>query len=53
MITNAFISIASGGKFSVINGGKLVMRTNTEFNAPLGAIIDIQHGDIISASNFQ
>ena len=34
------------------NGGKIVMRTNTDFEAPVGAILDITHGEIIGSNNF-
>ena len=52
VLTNAKISLQPGGKITIINGGKIVMRTNTDFSAPVGAIIDIQNGEIIRSNDF-
>ena len=34
------------------NGGKIVMRTDTDFNAPVGALVDISHGEILRSNDF-
>lgn len=52
VLTNAKINLQSGGKISIINGGKIVMRTNTDFSAPVGAFIEIQNGEIIRSNDF-
>ena len=51
-MTNAKISFASGSKITLKNSGKLVMRTNTEFSVPTGAIADIQNGEILRSNDF-
>ncbi len=52
VVTNVKIDFASGGKITLKNGGKLVMRTNTDFNVPIGAIADIQNGEILRSNDF-
>ena len=52
VVTNAAISMASGGKITLKNGGKLVMRTNTDFIVPTGALADIQNGEILRSNDF-
>ena len=52
VLTNAKINLQSGGKITIMNGGKIVMRTNTDFSVPVGAIVDIQNGEIIRSNNF-
>ena len=52
VLTNARISLQPGGKITITNGGKIVMRTNEDFNAPVGAIVDIQNGEIIRSNDF-
>lgn len=52
VVTNADINMASGGKITLINGGKLVMRTNTDFIVPTGALADIQDGEILRSNDF-
>lgn len=51
-ITNADISFATGGKLTIKNGGKLVMRTNTDFVAPVGALVEIENGEICKSNDF-
>ena len=51
-MTNVNISFEPGGKLTLKNGGKLVMRTNTDFNAPTGALVDITCGQIIRSNDF-
>jgi hypothetical protein len=51
-VTNACFNIASGGKLTLKNGGKLIMRTNTDLNIPVGAIADISNGEILRSSDF-
>ena len=34
------------------NGDKLVMRTNTDFEAPSGAIVEVENGEICSSNDF-
>lgn len=52
VVTNADISMASGGKITIINGGKMVMRTNSDFNVPTGAFADVQCGEIICSNDY-
>lgn len=52
VITNANIIFASGGKLTIKNGGKLVMRTSTNFYAPIGALLDITNGEILRSNEF-
>ena len=52
VITNADIDFATGGKMKIINGGKLVMRTNTDFEAPVGAIVEVENGEICRSNDF-
>lgn len=52
VLTNAKFILQSGSKITLKNGGKIVMRTNTDFEAPVGAILDITHGEIIGSNNF-
>lgn len=52
VITNADINFAAGGKLTVKNGGKLVMRTNTNFEVPLGAVVDVENGSIRKSNDF-
>ena len=52
VVTNANISLSSGGKVTLKNGGKLVMRTNTSFVVPIGALADITHGEILRSNDF-
>jgi hypothetical protein len=52
IITNANIEFATGGKLTIRNGGKLVMRTNTDFVAPIGAIVEIENGEICRSDEF-
>ena len=52
VITNADIIYAAGGKLTIKNGGKLVMRTNTNFDVPIGAIADIENGLICKSNDF-
>lgn len=53
VVTNANISLSSGGKVTLKNGGKLVMRTNTDFVVPTGALADILHGEILRSNGYQ
>ena len=52
VITNADIDFSTGGKLTIKNGGKLVMRTNTDFEAPSGAIVEVENGEICSSNDF-
>ena len=52
-VSNADITMTSGSRLKIINGGKIIMRTNTNFEVPLGAIVDIQHGEIIRSDDFR
>lgn len=52
VITNANLSFTTGGKLEIKCGGKLVMRTNVTFNAPLGALVEINNGEIIKSCDF-
>ena len=52
VITNVKLNMASGSKLTLRNNGKLVMRTNTDFYAPAGALVDIESGEIIRSNDF-
>lgn len=52
VITNVKINLASGSKLTLKNHGKLVMRTNTDFYAPVGALVDMEYGEIIRSNDF-
>ncbi|MBR5039168.1 MAG: hypothetical protein IKX65_10675 [Prevotella sp.] len=52
VITNADIAFSTGGKLKIKNGGKLVMRTNTDFEAPIGALVEIEDGMICKSNDF-
>ena len=52
VITNADIDFSTGGKLTIKNGGKLVMRTNTDFEAPTGALVEIENGEICKSNDF-
>ena len=52
VITNADIDLVAGGKLTIKNGGKLVMRTNTDFEAPIGALVEIESGGICRSNDF-
>lgn len=52
VITNAEILLSAGSQFELMNGGTVVLRTNTSFSAPTGAIVDISHGRIINSTDF-
>ena len=52
VITNAYIAFSSGGKLTIKNGGKLVMRTNTDFEAPIGALVEIEDGEICRSNDY-
>lgn len=45
-LTNAVINVSPGGKLTIRNNGKVVMRTNTIFSAPIGALVYIESGGI-------
>jgi hypothetical protein len=52
VLTNAKFVFESGGKLTIKNGGKIVMRTNNIFNPPSGAIVNIINGQIIGSNDF-
>lgn len=52
VITNANIDLAVGGKLTIKNGGKLVMRTNTDFLTPKGALVEIESGSICRSNDY-
>ena len=52
VITNADIDLAAGGKLTIKNGGKLIMRTGTDFKAPIGTLVDIENGAICNSNDF-
>lgn len=47
LITNVNINLVAGSKLTIKNGGTMVMRTNTDFVAPVGALVDVIGGQII------
>lgn len=52
VITNACVIMSSGSKLTIKNGGKLIVKTNTTFNAPLGATVDVLNGGIFRSEDF-
>ncbi len=52
VVTNAEIIMSSGSQLTIENDGILVKRTNTSLEAPLGAIVDVQHGKILKSNDF-
>jgi C1A family cysteine protease len=52
VVTNTDIAFSTGGKLKIKNGGKLVMRTNTDFEAPIGALVEIEDGIICKSNDF-
>ena len=52
VVTNTNIAFSTGGKLKIKNGGKLVMRTNTDFEAPIGALVEIEDGIICRSNDF-
>lgn len=52
VITNANVIILAGGKLTIKNNGKMVMRTKTDFHAPVGAFVVIEHGEIRRSHDF-
>lgn len=52
IITNADINFEVGGKLTIKNGGKLIMRTNTDFVVPIGGMADIENGSICRSNEF-
>ena len=52
VVTNTAINLAQGSQLRITNGGKLVMRTNTDFEAPSGAVVEIEQGEIIGSNDF-
>lgn len=53
VISNAMVNITFGGKITIKNGGKMVLRTNTIFEAPIGSIIKIENGEICKSTDFK
>lgn len=45
------IDLSVGGKLTIKNGGKLVMRTGTDFEAPIGASVEIESGTICKSND--
>ena len=52
IVTNADISLSSGGKITLKNGGIIVMQTGKNFNVPTNALLDITNGKIIRSNDF-
>lgn len=52
VVTNADISISSGGKIILKNGGIIVMQTGKDFIVPTGATFDADEGKIIRSNDF-
>ena len=52
VITNANISFTIGGKLEIKHGGKLVMRTDVTFDTPIGALVEINNGEIIRSCDY-
>lgn len=52
VVTNTYINIVPGGKLTLKNGGKLVMRTDTDLVIPTGALSDILHSEILRSNDY-
>ena len=52
VVTNAVVNLTVGSKLTIKNGGKLIMRTGTDFEAPTGALIEIENGAICRSNDF-
>lgn len=50
-ITNANIIMEPNAKLLIKNGGIILMKSGTDFIAPTGSIVDIEHGAICSVKN--
>lgn len=51
-ITNAYIVMNAGSQLKFINDGLLVCRSNTNFYAPSGALVEMNHGKICNSLDF-
>ena len=46
-------TIECKGEINILrNGGKLVVRTGTEFTVPSGGLVNMDHGEIIRSGDF-
>lgn len=52
VITNADIQLQSGSQLQLMNGGVIVVRTNSDFYAPVGSVVNATHGKICKSSDF-
>lgn len=52
ILTNAVVNIAAGGKLTIKNNGKLILRTGTDFEVPIGALFDCKYGKVLQSNNF-
>lgn len=52
VITNGHIQMSSGSKLTIRNGGKLVISPLFEFSPPVGAIVNVENGEILPYNAF-
>jgi C1A family cysteine protease len=52
VVTNADISMSSGGKITLKNGGTIVVQTGKDFNVPTNALLDMTNGKILRSNDF-
>jgi ketosteroid isomerase-like protein len=52
VVTNADISMSSGGKITLKNGGNIVVQTGKDFNVPTNALLDMTNGKILRSNDF-
>ncbi|UKK47798.1 C1 family peptidase [Prevotella sp. E9-3] len=52
VITNAYIQLQSGSQLQLLNGGIIVIRTNSVFSTPVGSVVNATFGKICNSSDF-
>lgn len=52
VITNADIQLQSGSQLQLLNGGVVVVRTDSDFYAPIGSVVSATYGKICKSSDF-
>lgn len=52
VITNADIQLQNGSQLQLLNGGVVVVRTDSDFYAPIGSVVNATYGKICKSSDF-
>ena len=52
VITNAYSQLQSGSQLQLLNGGIIVIRTNSVFSTPVGSVVNATFGKICKSSDF-